>query len=362
MNELKESNGALSPETIGFAPIRFRLIHLLYATALIGSACAIFGPYGLIVGLLGVVFWIVVFQLQPIGCGLTVAIGSTIFFLTLWGLFSAVMVSRGGVDPETRCSNKLRNIATAIHSYHSDRNRLPPTYRADKNGIPLYSWRTVILPYLDDLQLYNQYDFKEKWDSSKNCQLHSTLTFDMRCPVDENASAGETSYVAVRGEGATWTSQNGSKIEDFEIGLHKTVLVIETHHSGIHSLEPRDFSLEEAIQELSSEGVYHDVHRRKSVFWLYYDSGGHNVLFADGSVQFVPSLTEESAKALLTGDFEQVRDLPVNHRVRLRYANIFQTLVLLILALLPGYWVIGRMKQERMNDSNKSIKPGNTIT
>jgi prepilin-type processing-associated H-X9-DG protein len=64
--------------------------------------------------------------------------------------------------------NNLKQLAIAMHAYQSDFNRLPPAVVYDAQGKPLYSWRVLILPYLEQNNLYQQFHLDEPWDSENN--------------------------------------------------------------------------------------------------------------------------------------------------------------------------------------------------
>lgn len=71
----------------------------------------------------------------------------------------------------TQCSNNLKQIGLALHAYHDTYNQLPPAVVYDQHGKPLYSWRVLLLPYLDEDRLYTQFKFDEPWDSPNNAAL-----------------------------------------------------------------------------------------------------------------------------------------------------------------------------------------------
>src|SRR4051812_5995401 len=48
------------------------------------------------------------------------------------------------------CSNNLKQIAVALQNYSAMYDALPPAYTTDAEGKPLHSWRTLILPYLEE--------------------------------------------------------------------------------------------------------------------------------------------------------------------------------------------------------------------
>jgi len=67
----------------------------------------------------------------------------------------------------TQCRNNLKQIGLALHNYHDTFMMFPPSaivlpsvLAPDPSGSPAQvAWGTLILPYLDQAPLYNQYDF-----------------------------------------------------------------------------------------------------------------------------------------------------------------------------------------------------------
>jgi len=56
------------------------------------------------------------------------------------------------------CSNNLRQIVLAYHHYHNDHHRLPPARNADGP-----TWAVLILPYLEQDDLYRPWDEWHCW-------------------------------------------------------------------------------------------------------------------------------------------------------------------------------------------------------
>jgi hypothetical protein len=68
--------------------------------------------------------------------------------------------------------NNLKQIALAFHNYYSTNGRFPaPVLFGGATGKVPYSWRVAILRYLDQQELYNQYNFDEPWDGPSNQKL-----------------------------------------------------------------------------------------------------------------------------------------------------------------------------------------------
>ena len=65
-----------------------------------------------------------------------------------------------------------------MHVHHDAKQSFPPAYTADKDGKPLLSWRVLILPYVEQNELYKQFHLDEPWDSEHNKPL---IAQDARC-------------------------------------------------------------------------------------------------------------------------------------------------------------------------------------
>src|SRR5206468_2619679 len=63
-----------------------------------------------------------------------------------------------------QCHNNLKQIALALRNYEELYHALPPAYTTDSNGNALHSWRTLILPFLGERQLYESIDLAKPWD------------------------------------------------------------------------------------------------------------------------------------------------------------------------------------------------------
>src|SRR3954463_7923098 len=53
-----------------------------------------------------------------------------------------------------QCSNNLKQIGLALHSFHDSNGKFPVGEHDDDNKS--YCWRTWILPYIEQQSLYNQ--------------------------------------------------------------------------------------------------------------------------------------------------------------------------------------------------------------
>ena len=74
-------------------------------------------------------------------------------------------------DDQNIFAKIIRGEIPCSKVYEDEHGCFPPAYVADASGRPMHSWRVLILPYLDQQQLYDQYDFSEPWNGPNNQQL-----------------------------------------------------------------------------------------------------------------------------------------------------------------------------------------------
>ena len=107
----------------------------------------------------------------------------------------------------TSCKCMLNQIGLALHTYHDQYGSFPPAFVRGSDGRPWHSWRVLILPYLDQADLYKQYSFSEPWDGPNNIKLlpHRPSIFD--CPIrcePTGASRPLLAYTGILACGSGW--------------------------------------------------------------------------------------------------------------------------------------------------------------
>jgi prepilin-type N-terminal cleavage/methylation domain-containing protein len=74
------------------------------------------------------------------------------------------------------CANNLKQIGLAIHNYHDANNALPPSHNT------FDGWPAMILPYIEQGNLYNQYKLGIGYDNVANVAAISGQVKIFMCP------------------------------------------------------------------------------------------------------------------------------------------------------------------------------------
>jgi hypothetical protein len=129
----------------------------------------------------------------------------------------------------TQSTNNLKQIALAMHNYHDTNRAFPPQAVFGKDGKPLLSWRVLLLPYLEEQELYKQFKLDEPWDSEHNKKLLAKMPRVYKDPGGtEKALANHaTYYQGYVGKGAFFEGKKGLRFADFPDGTSNTLMIVE---------------------------------------------------------------------------------------------------------------------------------------
>ena len=125
----------------------------------------------------------------------------------------------------TQCKNNLKQLGLSLHNYHASYNCFPFAQESGVScpgNINFNEWSAIsqLLPYFDQVNVYNQINFSTGISADGNCQPDSTNkppVFTelgmLRCPSDpqQNTSGvgGATNYMANKGNGIIWLGPTG---------------------------------------------------------------------------------------------------------------------------------------------------------
>jgi hypothetical protein len=113
--------------------------------------------------------------------------------------------------------------------YADTNTGLLPRDITDKDGKPLLSWRVVVLPFLEQDELYNKFKLDEAWDSENNRKLIEKMPEIFSSPRVIVKKAGYAVYQGFAGGGALF--EPGKKLRipaAIQDGTANTILAVES--------------------------------------------------------------------------------------------------------------------------------------
>jgi hypothetical protein len=181
----------------------------------------------------------------------------------------------------------------AVANYHDTYGCFPPAYVADRDGKPMHSWRVLILPFLEQRELYRAYNFDEPWNGPNNRKLASRIAnIYLRSGLESN-QIQTTSFVAVVGPKTMWPGSKPRSRQDLGDGAHDTLMVVEVPDGQFLWMEPRDLefdSMSFKINDGSGRGLGSRL-------------GGARVVSADTAVRTLPDdYDANKLRAMLTAN------------------------------------------------------------
>src|SRR5262249_23570536 len=104
-------------------------------------------------------------------------------------LLPAVQKARESAN-RIQCQNNLKQIALATQTYHDANRAFPQNHRPERAAGPAVRerWFTVILPYIEQSVIFNQYDETSNWDSTGTAAV--TINGSSWGPTTPTAATG----------------------------------------------------------------------------------------------------------------------------------------------------------------------------
>ncbi len=121
--------------------------------------------------------------------------------------FRAARMDARMAAARTRSVNNLKQIGLALHNFHSANDHFPPAVVRGPDGKPWHSWRVLLLPYLEQVKLYNAYRFDEPWDGPNNRKLLDQMPDIYHEPAYPGAKGHDTNYAVVVGQDTVFPPQ-----------------------------------------------------------------------------------------------------------------------------------------------------------
>ncbi len=145
-------------------------------------------------------------------------------------LLQKTMAQAGEMNKKMMKANNLKQLLLTMHNYESVYSKVP--FNHDMNGRASLelSWRVRVLPYLEQLDLYQQFQLDEAWDSENNKPLAEKMP-------ETYGTNGKTPYC--------WIESDVQSFGQITDGLSNTIAIIESTEL-VPWTEAKDISIEAA--------------------------------------------------------------------------------------------------------------------
>ncbi len=255
---------------------------------------------------------------------------------TMMGLLLPAVQKIRTLAARLQCANNLRQLGLACHSYEATRKTLPPGFTATMpypDTTPGWGWGAYILPYLEQDVLYRQIDFTLPVQKSPAAQAVIPIFL---CPMDQASDGpftvtdatlspmgllGPSSYAATVGSDASEVDDlvgNGifyrnskTRLTDITDGTSHTVMLGDrawSQTNGTWAGAPNG-----AICRAGDRNPWPNAVGPAPTLVLVHNNwinirtdadgglddfssnhtGGINLVFADGSVRFLPDIVAD---------------------------------------------------------------------
>jgi hypothetical protein len=142
-------------------------------------------------------------------------------------------------------SDSFKQILLAMHNYYDTFKSFPPgdAFR-DASGKSGLSWRVYILPFLDQGELYNEFDLDQPWDSPHNKPLIEKMPKVYESPW-LGIQPGHTTFLAPLGEDTIAGSEKAISFRNITDGTSNTAVLVEVKPSlSVPWTAPQDYAFD----------------------------------------------------------------------------------------------------------------------
>ena len=223
-------------------------------------------------------------RMRPRATLVEIVVGLGVVGLVI-ALLAPVYRGSGPAARRAQCINNLKQIALALHNYEQAHKALPPAYTVDAKGRPLHSWRTLILPYLEQESLYQTIDLSKPWNDPANARAFDAAPLVFRCP-ESVEPRNTTTYLAIVAPNGCFLPTRSRRLAEITDAHESTLMVIE---AGQENAVPWMAPIDAGVPLVMSLGRT----------WKLHHSGGTDACFVGSNVAFLKATTPAKVRRAL---------------------------------------------------------------
>ncbi len=168
---------------------------------------------------------------------------SLVFVIVQFGGSSVTRLAE--VRKQRASLSNLETIAAAMNAYAADYGVYPPPMIRNAAGMPMHSWRVLLLPYLGEQTMYDGFDLGKPWNHPTNIDAAYMMPEVYLHPADDSTIIGRAGYYMVTGKGTLFPPQGPLGPEDVTDKPAQTILLIAgaapSNRAGGGWTEPLDY-------------------------------------------------------------------------------------------------------------------------
>lgn len=316
----------------------YRLSHLFWGTGYLSLGFAAFDAVGAIAAVCVMVASTAIAQLNSIP-RLSILVASVLGILLMTG-----QLLSGSCFPCNRSLHSIRNLVQVTIFYDMQHKKLP-NHPSDDPAEPPTAWPVRLLTEIEQPAMAEEYDYTQPWDHPNNAKLLAPRLF-----VDANhRGSQERIFCAIVGPETTWgDGSQGRSLSEVQDDPGETILFVEVDGHGIHWCEPRDLTVDEAVELLTSPVTPETGGQMCDAGYFWRSVNVRSIAMCNGRVYLQSEpLEQKTVLALITANGgEQVSlpeyDLVAKPPLDYRRAISYPLFILFSLTLLTraSFWAI----------------------
>jgi len=125
---------------------------------------------------------------------------------------------------ESSCRGHLGQMQLALLNYQETNGNFPAAYQEGTDGQPWHSWRVLLLPFLEEQEVYDQYLFDEPWNGPNNRLLADKIFLEwFQCPSGADSGRTQmTNYAILQGDSTIFPGTATTRLEDISDRIFST--------------------------------------------------------------------------------------------------------------------------------------------